>query len=138
MKKELAIWLDHSKAYVMPHIDGQVEVSLLENKAKSRIRNAGEGNDETRFGGERSFSGNENRKNQIEKNELKEYLSSVVEVMRPYQHDIIYGPGVAKDQLRNVVAENKDFTEVLVETYPADKMTDNQLKAMVKDAFKKK
>ena len=140
MKKELAIWLDHFKAYIMPYEDGEVKISLLENEAESRLREPGESNDETRFvasGSFMAYSGNENRKHHIEQNEQKEFLERVLEKMKPYEHIVIYGPGTAKDQLRNLGNQDKAFDEILIETFSADKMTENQMKALARKTFRK-
>ena len=50
---------------------------------------------------------------------------------------LIFGPAQAKDKFRKELQENyKDINAIVKAVKPADNMTDNQVKAFVKDFFK--
>jgi hypothetical protein len=48
---------------------------------------------------------------------------------------ILFGPTDAKIELFNLIKNNRQFEHIKIATLPADKMTENQQHAFVKDYF---
>jgi hypothetical protein len=53
-----------------------------------------------------------------------------------YDDILIFGPGVAKEQFRNRLRENKGFSDKWLSLQSSDKLTENQLLAYVRDFYK--
>jgi len=47
----------------------------------------------------------------------------------------LFGPGTAKEQLRNRLRDNKSFGGKWLSVQPSDKLTDNQLLAFVREFY---
>ncbi|MCH7397206.1 hypothetical protein MM236_04360 [Belliella sp. DSM 107340] len=136
--KSVGVWLDQSKAHFIGYQDG--EATFIESliSPHERIkREEGEVSDTARFSPNPSvLSNNEYRKNNIAQNELNEYYKMLEDKIGKFEDVLLFGPGTAKDQFKNRIAENKAFKEKWISVQNADKMTDNQLLAFVRDFYK--
>lgn len=131
---KVGIFLDHSKAEIIGFENGDAFIIETVDSPYERIkREDGESSDKSKFGASPQFaSNNENRKNNIAQNELKEYFSILEQKLAEYDLILLFGPTTAKDQLRNALAENKLFAEKTIVVKSADKITDNQKVAFVR------
>ncbi|MFD2034809.1 hypothetical protein ACFSKL_08415 [Belliella marina] len=136
--KSVGVWLDQSKAHFIGYQDG--EATFIESliSPHERIkREDGEESDTARFSPNPSvLSNNEYRKNNIAQNELNEYYKMLEDKIGKFEDVLLFGPGTAKDQFKNRIAENKAFKKKWISVQNADKMTDNQLLAFVRDFYK--
>ncbi|MCH7412572.1 hypothetical protein MM213_03670 [Belliella sp. R4-6] len=136
--KSVGVWLDQSKAHFIGYQDG--EATFIESliSPHERIkREEGEVSDTARFSPNPSvLSNNEYRKNNIAQNELNEYYKMLEDKIGKFEDVLLFGPGTAKDQFKNRIAENKAFKEKWISVQNSDKMTDNQLLAFVRDFYK--
>jgi len=56
--------------------------------------------------------------------------------MKDYDEVLLFGPTNAKNELVNILKVDHHFDEIKIEVKPADKMTENQQLAFVKEHFK--
>ena len=70
-----------------------------------------------------------------EQHEQLAYYKVLEEIILSYTNVILFGPTDAKIELYNLVKKNRQFDEIKIATLPADKMTENQQHAFVKDYF---
>ncbi|SNS18809.1 hypothetical protein SAMN06295967_10512 [Belliella buryatensis] len=136
--KSVGIWLDQSKAHFIGYHEGEAQFLETLISPHERIkREEGEVSDTARFSPNPSvLSNNEYRKNNIAQNELNEYYKMLEDKIAKYDDILLFGPGTAKDQFKNRLAENKSFSKKWVSVQNSDKMTDNQLLAFVRDFYK--
>lgn len=136
--KKVGIWLDHSFAFMVGYADGHAQlIEKLESPHESMKRVEGEGSDTTWYtSNPEHASNNEHKKHNITQNELKEYFKLLETKMHPFEDILLFGPGIAKEQLRNRIRENKAFDKKWMAVENSDKLTDNQLLAFVRDFFK--
>lgn len=136
--KSVGIWLDQSKAHFIGYDEGEaIFIESLISPHERIKREEGEVNDTARFSPNPSvLSTNEYRKNNIAQNELNEYFKMLEEKISKFDDIFLFGPGTAKDQFKNRLADNKAFSKKWVSVQNADKMTDNQLLAFVRDFYK--
>lgn len=136
--KSVGIWLDQSKAHFIGYNEGQaIFIESLISPHERIKRKDGEVNDTARFSPNPSvLSSNEYRKNNIAQNELNEYYKMLEDKIGKYDDVLLFGPGTAKDQFKNRIAENKSFKGKWISIQNADKMTDNQLLAYVREFYK--
>ncbi|MEZ5015241.1 MAG: hypothetical protein R2794_13210 [Chitinophagales bacterium] len=134
MKQQcVGVWLDHSIAHVIVQIPGAYEMYTLHSPYKRQVRIPGESSDKTKFG--KSASNNEKKKHNSKQNDLDTYFKQLEELLIRYKHILLFGPTEAKNMLYNLLCGNKKFENKLIEVQNADKMTENQMIAYVRDYF---
>ncbi|PRY86941.1 hypothetical protein [Mongoliibacter ruber] len=136
--KQIGLWIDFNKAHIIGYQDGSVEIlETVESPVESLRRQDGEGNDSTKFTSNNNHtSNNEYRKNNISQNELKEYFKILESKLQPFDDILIFGPGTAREQIKNRLREIKSFDSKWISVQKSDKLTDNQLLAFVRDFYK--
>ena len=135
--KQTGVWLDHSQAHFIGYkAESAFFIETIDSPYLSIVREEGEGNDKTRFSShtERG-SNNEKRKHNIVQNELDEYFDILEGKLESYQEVLLFGPGTAKGELFNHLAENKVFKGKDIAVRSSDKLTENQMLSFVLDFF---
>ncbi len=135
--KQVGVWIDHSKAHLVGYNNGKVEViETIESPYESIKRIEGEVNDMTRFSpNPEHTSNNEHKKNNITQNEHNEYFKLMEAKLHAFDDIFLFGPGTAKEKMRNRLRENKSFNGKWFAVQSSDKMTDNQLLAFVREFY---
>jgi uncharacterized protein (DUF2225 family) len=137
--KQVGVWVDYGHAVLVGYDQGNVELleTILSPMERMR-REEGEGNDSTKFSPNAEHaSNNEHRKHNIAQNELSGYLKTLEQKLYPYRELLLFGPGKAKEQLRNKLQQNKSYDGKWFAVHSSDKMTQNQLLAYVREFYKK-
>jgi hypothetical protein len=136
--KQVGVWIDHSKAQLIGYHNGNAEIiETIESPYESIRRVEGEANDMTRFSpNPEHTSNNEHKKNNISQNELNEYFKLMEGKLHRFDDILLFGPGTAKEQLRNRLRENKSYNGKWFSVQSSNKLTDNQLLAYVRDFYK--
>jgi len=135
--KKLALWMDQSHALLLSYQEKQaLLLEELPSPIRSQVRIPGEGSDLTRFGpGMGDASNNEKRKNNIHQQQLKEYFGQLEKKVNAATDLLLLGPGVVKTQFLHYLQEQKHFVALKIKVLDADKMTHNQLQALVRENF---
>lgn len=84
-----------------------------------------------------SLGKNENIMHNKEQHQQAAYYKQLGEVIKNYDEVLLLGPTHAKAELVNILKEDHHFDKIKIEVRQADKMTENQLHAFVKDYFSK-
>jgi stalled ribosome rescue protein Dom34 len=136
--RQVGLWMDHSKAHVVEYSNGAaVLVENIDSPVESIKRIEGEVKDTTRFtSSSEHSSNNEHKKHNIAQKELNEYFRILENKLSAYDDILIFGPGVAKEQFRNRLRDNKGFSDKWLSLQSSDKLTENQLLAFVRDFYK--
>ena len=134
MKTTAGLWIDHRKAVIaIVSADGEETLEIDSHVEKQPGRLAGVRSttpyeaqqvpaDDSR---EREFTG-----------ELHHYYDEVIAAIRDAESILIFGPGEAKGELKKRLEHAKLGSHIIaVET--ADKMTDGQIAAKVREYFHK-
>lgn len=122
--KYLGIWMDNSTAHIIEFGQETVETEVINSKFTHEER-------------EQSLSKGENRMHNKEQQLQAEYYKELGELIKNYEEVILFGPTNAKVELMNILKEDHHFDNIKIEVKSADKMTDNQQVAFVKDHFSK-
>jgi hypothetical protein len=133
MSKHIGLWIDHRMALIVSDTDDGAECEVVLSHAD---RQPG------RTDGERSMEPYEpllvpadDVKDRKFGHQLNAYYDKVIARMHEADPILIFGPGEAKDEFRKRLAHVKPGGRaVTVET--ADKMTERQIVAKVRDHFK--
>jgi len=121
-KKRLGIWMDHATAHL-------IELST-ERRGSNTIN--------SKFTYEERATALDKSEHLMHNKEQAEQLSyyrKLGEAIRNYSSVLLFGPTTAKIELLNLLRADHHFQGVKIETRNADKMTNNQQQAFVKDYF---
>lgn len=119
--KRLGIWMDHSTANLIEFTDDKtaaIEVDAQVGEQDEPLN----ASDETMI---------QNK----DQNELSDFYKRISEVIKNYDEVLLFGPTHAKDELNNILKDDRHFDEVKIEIKPADNMSENQQQAFVKEHF---
>ncbi len=122
--KKLGIWMDNSSAHIMEFSTDKIETHTIESKFTHQEK-------------EESLSKSENLMHNKEQQQQGAYYKNLGEVIKNYSEVLIFGPTNAKLELVNTLKEDHHFDDIKIETKSADRMTEHQEHAYVKDYFSK-
>lgn len=122
MNKKVGLWIDHEKAVVVFLIGNDAEIKLVTSNIEKNHRQSGVATpaDDIR-----------QRKSTVE---LGGFYDEVISYIREAGEILILGPGEAKGELRKRLEKNH-IGQRIVGIEAADRMTDPQIVAKVRDYF---
>ena len=124
MKTNIGLWIDHRKAVI---------VSLTDKVEKTR-RIISQMERHVRYSGGATEAGGEDQRDSRFADHLHKYYERVVSYLRNADSILILGPGEAKGELKTCL-ESEALGGRIVGLETADKMTDHQLAAKVREHF---
>lgn len=134
MKKEMGIWIDHAKAVIVTLHDENVNTKQIESNVDPTFRLSGGSRDSMPFGAQEIAP--ERKVLERNKHQLHDYYQTVVQALHDADHLLIMGPGEAKTELVKAIEEHTPkMASRIRDVHPADKMTQNQLVAEVREYF---
>lgn len=122
--KKLGIWMDHSSAHLMEYKPSSMETKIIESTFTHQEK-------------EHAFSKSENVMHNKEQHQQSEYYKNLSDVIKNYEEVILFGPTDAKVELLKVLRADLAYSKIEIEIKNADKMTENQKHAFVKEHFSK-
>ncbi len=134
---KIGIWMDQSHALLLGYQDEKLLLlDDLPSPIESHTRTDGEGKDLTRFGAEPGdASKNEHKNHNIHQNQIKAYFLLLEKRLHAKEELLLMGPGISKTQFFHYLQANKQFSNLKIEVMDSEKMTENQLLALVKEKF---
>lgn len=133
-EKTIAVWLDYSKAHLITFNGGEPVIETLLNTAVPHLREAGEKSTGTTFG-KYIGSNNEYSKHNQERDDIRYYYKSIAEALRPYITIHLFGPSTAKNELNNLMYDEKLLSNKVVTVNTAGKLTEKQMIAEARKLF---
>jgi hypothetical protein len=128
MEKKIGLWIDHRKAVIVLVTEAGEEIKEIKSNMEKHVRFTG---------GEGSEDGSkENVRDRKFGNHLNEYYDKVVAVLRGTDSILILGPGEAKGELEKRL-KHEGIRETALSVETADKMTNAQISAKVREYFSK-
>ena len=124
-QKHIGIWMDHATANLIDTTGGKVITNTIKSEFTHREK-------------ERTLLGGEYMMHNTEQQQQHAYYKKLEEVIKDYDEVVLFGPTNAKEELLNILKGGKIFQKIKIEVLPADKMTENQQHAFVKDYFNNK
>ena len=132
--KRIGIWLDHAKATLSDLSKGAVVVETVFSDKESEVRFKGETGDGTLLGNNRSTN-NEHHEHNRSVEIMDVYYRILADRIRHYDDILLFGPTGAKDELYNRLNADKHFAFKNIRVEMADKLTENQMIAQVKEYY---
>jgi stalled ribosome rescue protein Dom34 len=120
--KKVGIWMVHQTAHVIEFTSDPVLTTAVDVEFTHQAK-------------EGSVHQGENKMHTKEQHQQAEYYKELGKVIQQYDSVILFGPTQAKTELFNILTEDQHFSNIKIDVKQADKMTENQLHAFVKDFF---
>ena len=124
MKRKVGLWIDHKKAVIFSMSDEGAEIKRISSEMEKHIR----------FSGGAQEASEEDQRDKRFTGHLNNYYDKVISYIRNAESILIFGPGEAKSELKKRL-ENEKLHDNIVGMETADKMTDNQIVAKVRQRF---
>jgi hypothetical protein len=145
MKKQIGIWLDHKKAFIVTikksesswEEDTDVTVTEMVSEVERKVRLSGGARTRSTPWGPQEVSV-DSKIEVRQKQQLRKFYHQIMEVIKDADKVLIMGPGEAKLELKKEVATSKTRVPKIIDVQTCDKMTINQVTATVKSYFEKK
>ena len=119
--KNLGIWMDHSEAHLID-IYTKSNCCTIESAFTADLKEEAL---------EKSESIMHNKRQKMHESFYKEIGDSILN----YNHVLLFGPSNAKTELLNYLGKDVHFKHIEMDVEAADKMTDNQKLAFVRNHF---
>jgi len=121
-RKNLGIWMDHSTANLINITEDNINHSI-NSKFTFDIK-------------VEALSRSENIMHNKEQQQHEAFYKEIADEILKYDHVLLFGPTNAKLELHNYMNKDLHFKDIKICIEPADKMTDNEKIAFVKNHFK--
>ena len=135
MEKKVGIWLDSEKAYIISLINGREKLEKIESNVESRVRYEGEKKSFSRIGGQ--LVNPQKKKTKRKKQQLKNYFQNILKKTKDAGDIYIFGPAEAKTGLNKEYSKHKELQDKVLRVENSGKLTENQMKAQVREVFAK-
>ena len=132
MKKEIGLWIDHREAIIVILTDGGEEIKHITSSSGKHIRYSGSSHSKTPEGLKEVTS--EDQRDRKFGNQLNKYYDEIIAAIRGAEFIQIFGPGEAKGELEKRI-EHEGIQANILAIEAADKMTDHQISAKVREHF---
>ena len=133
MNEKIGIWIDHKRAVIVSTSPDRVTTNTLESEVGPHDRYADRAVYPT-TGGPQDGRGEKKYEERYGQH-LDRYYDEVISQLGQPEAVLIFGPGEAKVQLKERLSRSKEMSERLVEIETADKLTDPQIVAKVKEHY---
>ncbi|MFZ2339558.1 MAG: hypothetical protein WAW07_07535 [Bacteroidales bacterium] len=121
--KQLGIWMDHSKAFLLEIVNDKIETSSIVSELSDpeAVFNT--------YKGEKLI-------NKKERHLQLSYFKKVGQIIKNYQEVVLFGPTDAKSELLNMLRTDHLFDDIKIEVANSGKMTESQMQTFVREYFK--
>lgn len=136
MKKNIGVWLDTEKAYIITIEDSGTKFNKIESEIESRIRFEGETKAYSRFGNQ--FINPATKITHKRRHQFKHYFENITNCLREAEEIYLFGPAETKVHLAKYISKEAMLKDRIRKVESEDYLSENQMIACVKKEFSKK
>lgn len=133
MTKEIGLWIDHKKAVIVVLSEQGEKIHQIESGVGKHVHYRGATRPKTAYSAQYQQGDDQLDKQFTER--LNKFYGRVIAFLREADAALIFGPGEAKYELEKRLAREKMRVHI-AGLKSADKMTDRQIVAKVRNYFK--
>jgi protein-arginine kinase len=122
LKKSLGIWMDYKKANIIDIQSIENLPSNIYNEFTPEVKHA-------------SLQKSEKGMHDKEEKLNKAYFMELIDVIKNFESVLLFGPTKAKQELQNIIMDMPKLSDIKIEVYTTEDMTDNQKMAYVRKHF---
>ena len=134
MKTKVGLWIDHRRAIIVTVSDQGEDVKLINSEVEKQSWRSGDSPLEGPHESQRAPA--DDIQQRILTERLNAYYEAVIESIRDAESILIFGPGEAKSEMKTSLDRHKLGARI-VGVEAADKMTDRQIAAKVRQHYAK-
>jgi hypothetical protein len=132
MMKNIGLWIDHKKAIIVIQSEQGEDMQQIESGVGRHVPYRGAPHPRSPYSAQYQ-QGDDQLDNKFTE-QLNRFYEKVIAQLRGAEAVVIFGPGEAKGELEKRIAHEKVNIQILgIE--PADKLTDRQIAAKVRNYF---
>lgn len=135
MKTNVGVWIDHRKAVVVVVTAEGEDIGLIISKVEEQLRRSGDSPLKGSYEAHRVPADNSRQRALTQ--HLNIYYDAVITCIREAEAILIFGPGEAKNELEKRL-EKSNLGGLIAGIETADKMTDKEIAAKVRQRFRSK
>jgi hypothetical protein len=136
MKKNIGVWLDTEKAYIISIEDSGTKVDKIESEIETRMRFEGETKAYSRMGNQ--FINPATKITHKRRHQLKHYFENITDRLMEAEEIYLFGPAETKVHLAKHISKEPMLKDRIRKVESEDHLTDKQMIACVKKEFNKK
>ncbi|NOZ62456.1 MAG: hypothetical protein GXO74_12335 [Calditrichaeota bacterium] len=136
MNHNVGLWVDHGRAFIVNlKPDGEVDTKIVESEVEPLIKSTGGVGTRTPY----SKGGVSPEKSKLRRqHQIKEFYDQVIKQISKAAKIYLFGPGSAKKELNHEIQGIVALAPKVLAVEPADKMTQAQIIAKVRNFYKLK
>ncbi|OQX86398.1 hypothetical protein B6D60_06445 [candidate division KSB1 bacterium 4484_87] len=136
MDHNVGLWVDHGKAFIVNlKPGGEIATKIIESEVEPLIKSTGGVGTRTPY----SKGGVTPEKSKLRRqHQIKEFYDQVIKQISSAQKIYLFGPGTAKKELNHEMQKIVNLSSKILAVEPADKMTEAQIIAKVRNFYKLK
>ena len=125
MNLTAGVWIDHKKAVIVSASEGRVTTQTVQSDVDAHPH----------YGGQQD-GGGEKKYEERHRQSLEQFYDGVINRLGTPEGLLIFGPGEAKLELKERLGRSRAPLQPVVEMESADKLTDAQIVAKVREHFR--
>ena len=131
--RNVGVWMDKEKAMII-NVDGEMtEMNILESEVED-YRAVGGSGSKTKWGPQDVVQ--DRKYTEREKHQMKRYFENLSKALNEAENLVLYGPADTNKKFMHYLEDhNKGLAARVKGVDTADSMTENQVKALVKDFY---
>ena len=133
MEQRVGIWIDHRHAVIIALNNGGEHVEVVESDAENPPKMEGGARAKTPWGPQDTSA--ETRNERQFRHQLDRYYRNVIDRLKGVDSIFIFGPGLAKGELKKELAGTHILRDRIAGVETADKMTQPQMAAKVREFY---
>lgn len=135
--KRIGIWMDKEKAHVVRLLEDQEEFETIYSDLDFFKPSGGSRTKSAKWGPQDVVQ--DSKYLEKEKHQLKKYFNNLADAINDADAIALFGPADTNEKFRKeLISNRKTLASKLKTVTKTDSMTENQIKALVKDYFRHK
>lgn len=134
-KNYVGLWLDHRQAVMVSITDDAETIKRIDSDIERKVRLSGGSRSAKTPYGPQQVSVDGKQQERINR-QLHQYYQEIIRRIQDAAKILILGPGEAKIELKKEMEKSRELAAKKITVEPADKMTERQIAAKVRQFFK--
>jgi stalled ribosome rescue protein Dom34 len=133
-KNYAGIWIDHRQAVIVSITDHGETIKRIVSEIERKVRLSGGSRTAKTPYGPQQVSVDGKQQERINR-QLRQYYQKIIQRIQDATKILILGPGEAKPELKKEMEKSGELAAKKITVEPADKMTERQVAAKVRQFF---
>ena len=133
-KNDAGLWIDRRNAVIVSITDEGETIERVKSNVERKVRlSGGSRTAKTPYGPQQVAV--EGKQEDRIKRQLREYYQEIIRRIQDANQILILGPGEAKIEIKKEIQKSRELALRKISVEPADKMTEKQIAAKVRQFF---